>query len=517
MSAISPQLRSSPAVKWTVGYLIVWTILLFEIRTLQMLPNWGHIVWGSLSVALVWYWWKATSENHHRSRLERYLIATVAFILWWQLTLVVLDTLIMDSARANVARWGTASLFMIGLLWMVWGVERASVHYQKIKQNSEWLRDASNEKSANTKLASVVWNPLNLDAHYYAVQWWPPRPVSLLRSIRNRQAATALPRAQRSPKLDQSLLALISYTLLFLLVALLFSQIGGCREIYEMPAGGGEQQQLAQVVKIKKVIRKKYIINPLSSIIFAVPPIDDVQLELTEITKHAYQIGQGEGKGAGFSGGTYRGKVRFIRLEYSGGDWDQDYGVGGDLNMLLEYGIRTQHKVAERTESRTIGQLANFPLGKSPPLVYMTGQKNISLSNSEVKTLREYLTDKHGMLFGDNGGSRHFHNQFLSMMNRVLPNVKPVPIPLDDVIHRIPYQIPYLPYVAPHGGKEALGWYKDGRWLAYYHPGDIGDAWSDGHAGVSADIWESCYRIGTNVTFYAHSEYSKWLDAQEKD
>ena len=208
-------------------------------------------------------------------------------------------------------------------------------------------------------------------------QWWPPPSVSLLRSISNRQAATALP-ARLQPKTDQSLLALISYTLLFLLVALLFSQIGGCREIYEMPAGGGEQQQLAQVVKIKKVIRKKYIINPLSSIIFAVPPIDDVQLELTEITKHAYQIGQGEGKGAGFSGGTFRGKVRFIRLEYSGGDWDQDYGVGGDLNMLLEYGIRTQHKVAERTESRTIGQLANFPLGKSPPLVYMTGQKNIS-------------------------------------------------------------------------------------------------------------------------------------------
>ena len=93
--------------------------------------------------------------------------------------------------------------------------------------------------------------------------------------------------------------------------------------------------------------------------------------------------------------------------------------------MLLEYGIRTQHKVAERTESRTITQLDNFPLGKSPPLVYMTGQQNISLSNSEVKTLREYLTDKHGMLLGDNGGSRHFHNQFISMMNRVLPNVKP--------------------------------------------------------------------------------------------
>ncbi len=172
---------------------------------------------------------------------------------------------------------------------------------------------------------------------------------------------------------------------------------------------------------------------------------------------------------------------------------------------------RRTHRVA------TVSQLNNFPIGKSPPVVYMTGQQNISLSNSEVKTLREYLIEKHGMLFGDNGGSRHFHNQFVAMMNRVLPDVRPVPIPLDDVIHRIPYQIPFLPYVAPHGGKEALGWYQDGRWVAYYHPGDIGDAWADGHAGVKADIWEACYQLGTNVIFYGHSEYSKWLEARKSD
>ncbi len=33
-------------------------------------------------------------------------------------------------------------------------------------------------------------------------------------------------------------------------------------------------------------------------------------------------------------------------LQYSGGDWDQDFGKGADLNMLLEYGIRTAQKVA---------------------------------------------------------------------------------------------------------------------------------------------------------------------------
>src|SRR5207253_706970 len=122
-------------------------------------------------------------------------------------------------------------------------------------------------------------------------------------------------------------------------------------------------------------------------------------------------------------------------------DWDQDFGIGADLNMLLEYGIRTTQRVAEKTESRRVAELAGFPAGKAPPVVYLTGQGNISLSNSEVKILREYLVDKHGMLFGDNGGSRHFHNQFLAMMSRVLPEVRPVSVPLDDEIHRVPYSI----------------------------------------------------------------------------
>ena len=268
---------------------------------------------------------------------------------------------------------------------------------------------------------------------------------------------------------------------------------------------------------MQKVIKKKFVINPFSAIRWKVPPIDEVKLQLTEITKHAYSVGYGSGEGAGFAGGTKRGKVRFIRLEYTGGDWDQDFGIGADLNMLIEYGIRTQHPVADRTESRRVAELANFPVGKSPPFVFMTGQKNISLSNSETKILREYLIEKHGMLFCDNGGSRHFHNQFVSLMAQVLPSVRPVSIPLDDVIHRIPFQIPFLPYVAPHGGNEALGWKVDGRWIAYYHPGDIGDAWSDDHSGVKPEIWEACYQLGTNVIFYAHTEYSKWLAARSQE
>jgi hypothetical protein len=186
--------------------------------------------------------------------------------------------------------------------------------------------------------------------------------------------------------------------------------------------------------------------------------------------------------------------------------------------MLTQAGIRlnlTGSKIANETEKRTIVELKGFPKFKSPPYVFMTGQRNITLANNEIKILREYLLDKHGMIFCDNGGSSHFHNQFFAMMNQVLPEVRPVQIPLDDVIHKTPYAIPFLPYVAPHGGKDAWGWKVDGRWVAYYHPGDIGDAWSDGHSGVNADVWEACYQLGTNIIFYAHVEYAKWLEAQQ--
>ncbi|MEC9123716.1 MAG: DUF4159 domain-containing protein, partial [Verrucomicrobiota bacterium] len=95
-------------------------------------------------------------------------------------------------------------------------------------------------------------------------------------------------------------------------------------------------------------------------------------------------------------------------------------------------------------------------------------------------------------------------------------NVSYIRVPLDHPIHRIPFPIPFLPYVAPHGGTDALAWVVNGRIVAYYHPGDIGDAWADDHAGVPAQIWEACYQLGTNVIFYGHTEYSKWLEARKK-
>lgn len=410
---------------------------------------------------------------------------TIAITLLWLAIVWLTARLGLYALSDGILHWGTIALFFVGLGWAVWGVERRA---QKIESD----RAASLSRLWTSDQPSIVksWNPLDLSAWYYG---------------------------RRSQRYKQSMTVLSFYSISFFLLFFLLTQLlSGCttRE-YELPAGGG-QAIMRQQVKIQKVVKKKFVINPYSSILFNPPPLEQIDPKLVEASQHLYKVGQGSGAGAGFSSGTSKGKVRFIRLRYKGGDWDQDYGVGGDLNLLIQYGVRTGQKVEKKTEDVTPSQLATFKPQKSPPLLYLTGQKSIYLTAKEKKILKTYLLDRHGMIFGDNGGGRHFHNQFLALM-REITGVREVAVPLDDDIHRQPYQIPFLPYVSPHGGKVALGWKVNGRWVAYYHPGDIGDAWADGHAGVKSAISEACYQLGVNVIFYAHAEKNKWLESQKSD
>jgi hypothetical protein len=474
------------AVLWLVT-IVLWRVESENTSEFELLYHTLYWVVFSAGLVIASLWVRYTYQQRQEQMLRFRIVASVAFFFFWQYGVFAAGERNLLELQTWIARTGLGIVFLVGLGWVVYLLEETSQFYEAERRKRQGGSENHEGAVADQK---ACWNPLDPAAWFLG---------------------------KRSQRLNQSILGLVHYVFMFIAVMMLFSRMQGCSDIYEMPSGGGQDRALQQVVKIQKIQRIKYIVNPFSVVLFKVPPIEDIKLELMELTKHAYQIGQGEGEGAGFAGGTNRGKVRFIRLEYSGGDWDQDFGIGGDFNMLLKYYELTGQKIAERTESRRVSQLKNFPARKSPPIVYMTGQKNISMSNNEVGILREYLIDKHGMLFCDNGGSAHFHNQFLSLMNRVLPEVRPVPIPLDETIQQRPFQIPFLPYVAPHGGREALGWRLDGRWLCYYHPGDIGDAWADGNAGVKPEIYDACYKLGVNVIYYAHAEYSKWLTAQNQD
>ena len=448
-------------------YAVLWCLLWLDARVGFILPVAVQALGFLTALPVCIYWirrWRNGPPHLRRA------VLSVCYLPVWQLA-AHLPLLFSGYGLASaISSAGTFGAFFLGLGWAVWWIDRET------------------KRARPADPSRRVWDPRQLAAWYFG---------------------------RNNRKLRQSVFTLLVYSGLFGGTFMLLTRLTGC-SVYEAPLGGGEEQQLRQVVRIQKVINKKYVINPYSSVLFNPPPIDDVKLDVLEVTEHLYKIGQGKGEGAGFAGGTNRGKVRFIRLKYEGGDWAQDMDRGSDLNLLTEYGVRLGHPVHDRPEPMEIARLKSFPARKSPPMVYMTGQQNISVSDAEIKILRTYLLDHHGMLFGDNGGSSGWEGQLVGMMARVLPTVEPISVYLDHPIHRVPYTLPRLPIVAPHGRSNALGWVVDGRLAVYYHPGDIGDAWADGHSGVPQEVWESSYQLGINVIYYAHSEYSKWLAAAAK-
>lgn len=442
-----------------------WMLTWADVTAWHLLPSKVSLAVLLLLTLLGIRWWRTSREQ---PLLIRRALASVIAVACWQAVVLTLRELRWREFADTIRLLGGIGTFLLGLAWAIWYVDRRTAA-QPVFRSQDRRR---------------IWNPYRLVAWYYGT---------------NRQ------------KLHQSMGTFAVYSLAFTMLAIILGNLPGCREIYEMPAGGGETKKVRQVVQVQKVVKRKYVINPYSAVIFNPPPLDDVKLRLQEATQHRYQIGAGVEDTPGYAAGTSRGKVRLIRLEYAGGDWDQDMGVGSDLNLLVEYGIRTGQAVADATESRPIAQLKKFPPRQSPPFLYITGQRGIEVSDDDVLILRQYLLEKHGMLFADNGGSGGWHTQLFGLMQRVLPTLTPIRVPLDHPVHRVPYELPFLPYVAPHGGKDAWGWVYEGRLVCYYHPGDIGDAWADGHAGVKREIWGYCYQLGVNIISYSHNEYNKWL------
>ena len=213
-------------------------------------------------------------------------------------------------------------------------------------------------------------------------------------------------------------------------------------------------------------------------------------------------------------GGMVDGKIRFIRLRYGGGDWDQDMGRGADYNLLLRFHEITRFKIADNTEFIDIHRLRRFPTDRAPPLVFMTGKGRISASSDEVKTLRWYCLEEGGCLFIDNGGGV-FHSAVVGLLKRVFPGKSLSDVANDDPIFQQPFRFPNgAPPFWHHAGNRASGIRHNGRWVVFYHPGDVNDAWKTGHADAppavaEQDDVESCglsqQVAGTEGRKYAES------------
>jgi hypothetical protein len=217
--------------------------------------------------------------------------------------------------------------------------------------------------------------------------------------------------------------------------------------------------------------------------------------------------GKSGAKRGAWPNGLEHTKVRFIRLKYAGGDWDQQMGKGADYNFLLKFSEMTGFKIAKKTEAIGVADLKRFPKKAAPPFVYLTGSQAINMTRREMQILRWYLLEEGGMLFADNGGGR-FDHSLKSLMRRVLPEKPWIDIANDDIIYQQPYRFPDgAPPLWHHSGTRALGIKHNGRWVVFYHQGDLNDAWQEGGSGVSAGTRKAAFKMGINVVNYALNQY----------
>ena len=316
-------------------------------------------------------------------------------------------------------------------------------------------------------------------------------------------------------------LGLLMHVALIALLSLPFTLRGclGMQEAYNLPKGSG-QQVVAQRVVVKKVQRKpkkKIMVKPQGAISLYVPDIDDSKMvELVhDQTQNTYvatggqggKLGKGGGNKGGWPNGIENAKIRFIRLEYEGGEWNQDMGVDADYNFLHKFEELTGLTTAEQTEHVPIAALKHFPKHRAPPFVFITGKGGMNLTTADFKTLREYCIEEGGMIFADNGGG-HFDQSFRAAMAQAFPDLQWVDIPNDDILYQQPFLFPNgAPPLWHHSGTRAMGLKWHGRWIVFYHQGDINDAWKTGHSGASASLADQAYKLGVNVINYAVNNY----------
>jgi hypothetical protein len=185
-----------------------------------------------------------------------------------------------------------------------------------------------------------------------------------------------------------------------------------------------------------------------------------------------------------------------------------DPDTRADLNFLDALHTASGLRVAGKSEAYPIYMLKQFNPKNPLPFVYITGDGNIpSASAGDLKVLRQYALDG-GMILAD-ASSEKFGLSFKFLMSRVFPEKPMVDIPNDDPIFQVPFQFPRgAPPLWHHGGSRALGIKHEGRWVVFYFPGDMNDAWKTGHWGATGDVATQALHLGINIVYYAYTSYS---------
>ena len=501
------QSRRSAPLRFAVGFAGLSLIM----TGAAFIADGGWVSWSGFDEVFVRY---LENAGHLAEGKRLALIAAGASCL---AALAVLLSLIRKSFAFRVFQAAWAAAFAAGFLVFRWTVVAADIV------------NRADSKAFDAGMRNNLWTA-SFFVGAAALLWFLPLLVALLSvAARRRYGLAKMPFGHdvggeiiasiRTGGPDRRWRSSLYWAISIFLAVLILPYLmfmWGWEKPYGLPQGSGEmQQQVVQVKKQKKKKQKKLTINPFSPYILERMNIDDVKTleELENESRDTYvatanqALGKGGKGNGGWPDGMAKSAIRFIRLKYRGGDWDQDMGKGADYNLLLKFHEWTGMKIAKDTEFRDIERLKFFPHKLSPPFVFMTGMGGINVSESEVKVLRDYCLVEGGMLFIDNGGGR-FDSSVKQLLRRVFPGRPLVDISNDDSIYQRPYVFPDgAPPFWHHAGYRAMGIRDEGRWVVFYHPGDINDAWRDDHSGASDEVADQAYKLGVNVMFYAFNQY----------
>ena len=188
------------------------------------------------------------------------------------------------------------------------------------------------------------------------------------------------------------------------------------------------------------------------------------------------------------------------RLHYDGGgDW---YANPSSLPNLLQ-AIRTRTGLRVAAEEKVV-TLREDDLW-SVPYLYMTGHGNVTWSETELATLRSYLSQGGFLHADDNYGMDASLRRELA---RLFPGQPLVEVPAEHPIYHLIYDFPRgIPKVHEHDGKPAQGFgiFLDGRLAVFYsYQTDLGDGWEDPEVHHDPpERRETALRMGVNLFAYA--------------
>jgi len=214
----------------------------------------------------------------------------------------------------------------------------------------------------------------------------------------------------------------------------------------------------------------------------------------------------------------YGEKLTYVYPDGTSKNFDQWESFKSDGYNLINY-------VNQRLDDGNNYQYATKPLsaeGFDPvdiPILYMTGDYDFVLRDSEVTNLRKFLLDGGTIIFNAARGLDEFSAAVVRQMARVLPQKSFMRLPLDHPIYNTRYRISQL-LVMTNGVQamrppELYAIDIGTRAAAILIPGGMGAAWSgeNYHPAGKHIVGESAIRLGVNLISYVlgSTEYSRFL------